>query len=147
MNWIYYKTFTDLTPEHLYAILKLRQDVFIIEQDCIYDDIDGLDQHSAHLLGIIDDQLAGYARIVPAGKKFREVSVGRIVVHRDYRNQGIGRILVQKSLQLLKEKGNRSVRIEAQAHLEKYYTSLGFRKVSDVYEVDGIPHIQMVCEL
>lgn len=147
MNWFYYKTFSDIPAMHLYALLKLRQDVFIIEQNCIYDDIDGLDPDSFHLLGFVDGRLAVYARIVPPGKKFREVSIGRIVVHSNFRNHGYGKEIVQKSLQILKENGQADVRIEAQAHLQKFYESMGFSKVGNEYDVDGIRHIQMILQL
>jgi len=147
MDWIYYKSFSKISAEHLYALLKLRQDVFIIEQDCIYNDLDGLDQDSSHLLGFVDEELAMYARIVPAGIKFDEVSIGRIVVNPKHRNLGLGKALVKKSLHLLKKSGERNVRIEAQAHLENFYQSMGFTKTSSEYEVDSIPHIQMLCML
>lgn len=146
MEWIYYKNFEDFKPDELYRVLKLRQDIFIIEQDCIYPDLDLLDQRSEHLFCLEDGQLVGYLRIVPKGLKFREVSIGRIIVAQSHRNRGIGKILVQKGIDQVLSDGHRSIRIEAQAHLEKFYTDLGFYKTSNPYNVDGIPHIQMVFE-
>jgi ElaA protein len=147
MHWQYYKKFSDFTPQHLYAVLKLRQDVFIIEQNCIYPDIDGLDEMSSHLLGFYEDQLIAYSRIVPAGYKFDEISVGRIVVNSRFRSHGYGKKLIEESLDIVRKLGEEKVRIEAQAHLQNYYENLGFRKTGTPYDVDGIPHIQMLIEL
>lgn len=143
MNWILYNGFESIPADDLYAILKLRQDVFIIEQNCIYDDIDGLDSISTHLLLKEDGKLIAYSRIVPADKKFDEISIGRIVVEPDSRGRGLGKQVISKSLELSSEKGHRSVRIEAQAHLRTYYEELGFECAGEVYILDGIPHLQM----
>lgn len=137
------KPFSDLTPNLLYQILKLRQDVFIIEQHCIYDDIDDVDPLCEHLCLMESNQLSGYARIVPAGKKFKESSIGRIVVMPEKRGKGYGRWVIRKALEILDSKGVRETVIEAQNHLRKYYESEGFIAEGDVYAVDGIPHIKM----
>lgn len=145
MNWILYRSISEYEPVHLYEVVKLRQDIFIIEQNCIYDDIDGLDYVSAHLLLLGDDNnLIGYLRLVPAGKKFEELSLGRIAIKKKYRGKGLGTKLIKKGLAIAKNWGETSVRIEAQAHLEKYYADLGFKTTSEIYDVDGIPHIQMM---
>lgn len=145
MNWIHYQSLSQFTPEHLYLVLKLRQEIFIIEQNCIYPDIDELDPYSEHLL-LLDEKnnLAGYLRIVPADKKFKEVSLGRIIVDMKMRGNGLGRILVKKGMELVTKYRDNSIRIEAQAHLEKFYTDLEFKTTSKPYEVDGIPHIEML---
>lgn len=148
MKWILYHKLSDFNPEHLYEVVKLRQDIFIIEQNCIYDDIDGLDYESIHLLLFSgNDTLIGYLRIVPPGIKFDEVSLGRIAIRKSYRGKGLGKKLIEKGLEFAKERGETSVKIEAQAHLEKLYTGLGFKKVSKIYSVDGIPHIQMIMQV
>lgn len=145
MKWKLYKLFEDFLPHHLYEVLKLRQDIFVIEQKCIYDDIDGLDPDSEHLLLLeSDDSLVGYLRIVPAGVKFEEYSLGRIAVEKSYRRKGLGKNLVMKGVEIVSKAGAQSIKIEAQAHLEKFYANIGFKTVSDIYEVDEIPHVQMI---
>lgn len=145
MKWKLYSSFEDFTPHHLYAVLKLRQNIFIIEQNCIYDDIDGLDPESMHLLLLEpDESLIGYLRIVPSGVKFDEFSLGRIAVRQSHRRKGIGKDLVQKGIEIVSETGAQSIIIEAQAHLENFYGDIGFKTVSEIYEVDEIPHLQMI---
>lgn len=145
MNWIHYSSFNEFTPHHLYNVLKLRQEIFIIEQECIYNDIDGLDDKSEHLLLLEQDEsLVGYLRIVPAGIKFDECSLGRIVINQKHRGRGIGKKLVQRGIEIVYKSDFRTIRIEAQAHLEKFYKSIGFQTVSNIYSVDEIPHLQMV---
>ena len=92
-------------------------------------------------------QLIAYLRMVPAGEKFEEWSLGRIVVHPDYRGNQHGKVLIKKAIELLQGKGIGNIRIEAQAHLEDYYKSLGFKPVSAIYPVDDIPHLQMLLKL
>jgi ElaA protein len=133
------------TPQHLYDVLKLRQDIFIIEQECIYNDIDGVDDKSEHLLLFEPDEtLIGYLRIVPAGIKFDEYSLGRIAVKYSYRGRGIGKELIEKGISHVNAYGAQNIRIEAQAHLESFYKNIGFVTVSDIYTVDDIPHLQMI---
>jgi len=139
--------FNKLSPADVYSILKLRQDVFIIEQNCIYDDIDRIDLISEHLMVFDGQTLAAYLRIVPAGAKFNEISIGRIVVDPEYRNKGLGKEIVNESLDVLRKREVKCVMIEAQYYLENFYRSLGFKKISDPYDVDGIPHIEMRTEL
>lgn len=143
MKWKHTNRFKKLSPIDLYNILKLRQDVFIIEQNCIYDDIDGLDPDCEHLMLYDNYKLVAYSRIVPAGKKFALPSIGRIVVAKEYRGDGLGRRLVKKSVDLLRSAGQQQIVIEAQSYLHKFYESIGFIKISDLYEVDGIDHIKM----
>lgn len=145
MTWTYYSSFDELTPHHLYEILKLRQDIFIIEQECIYDDIDGLDRESEHLLlHNINECLIGYLRIVPPQIKFDEYSLGRIAIKSDNRGKGLGKMIVEKGIETVQSSGARDIRIEAQAHLINFYESIGFKSVSAAYDIDGIPHLQMV---
>ncbi|MFO7846095.1 MAG: GNAT family N-acetyltransferase [Balneolaceae bacterium] len=148
MTFKLYPSLTDVPAIQLYNILKLRQDVFIIEQDCIYNDIDGKDDFSKHLL-MMDDRrrLVAYLRMVPAGEKFEEWSLGRIVVDPVYRGNQHGKELIKKAVGLLQEKGVSKIRIEAQAHLEDYYKALGFKPVSAIYSVDNIPHLQMLLKI
>jgi len=150
MKWIYYKQFSDFTSEHLYDVLKLRQDIFIIEQNCIYDDIDGLDEASSHLLLFDEhDLLIGYLRIVPAGNKFDKISLGRIAIRKQFRGKRLGKDLIKKGISLVlnSKSSEPGIIIEAQAHLEEYYQKLGFKTISDIYYVDDIPHLKMVLQV
>lgn len=145
MYWTFYNSLVEFTPQHLYEVLKLRQKIFIIEQECIYNDIDGLDDTSKHLLLLEKDEaLIGYLRIVPAGSKFKECSLGRIAINRSHRGQGLGKKLVKKGIEKVEKTGEQNIRIEAQAHLENFYKDIGFKTVSDIYDVDEIPHLQMI---
>jgi len=144
MEWIT-KKFNDLSPEELYAVAKLRQDVFIIEQNCIYDDLDGLDDQAYHVSGFLNKQLVAYARIFPPGIKYEEVSIGRIVTSPSYRKQGLGKMLVKKSIEVCDSKFHgKPIKIEAQSHLQEFYKALGFIPQGDTYPVDGISHIIMI---
>lgn len=128
-------------------IYRLRVNVFIIEQTCFYEDIDGYDPQCDHLLMLNSNgkNLIGYARIVPPSVKFDEASIGRIVIAPAVRNLGLGGELVKEAMRQCAVKyPNKDIRIEAQAHLEKFYTDLEFEKVSGEYDLDGIPHIEMV---
>ena len=135
------ESFARLTPAELYAICALRQRVFVVEQSCVYVDADGYDPPSRHLWAAREGVLHGYLRIVPAGVKFAEVSLGRVVTAPEARGAGLGRELVRRGLASV---GAVAVRIGAQAHLEKFYGELGFARASEVYDEDGIPHIEMV---
>src|SRR6202012_5497314 len=117
-NWTC-KTFAELTPDELYAILRLRSEVFVVEQNCVFLDMDNKDQPSHHLLGWQQDKLVAYARIVPAGIYYVESAIGRIVTSPDIRGQGIGRELLIKSIATLYSlHGNRTIRIGAQYYLK-----------------------------
>lgn len=138
---ILYKAFEELTPGQLEDIFRLRQQVFIIEQQCFYEDIDGHDRKARHLMFYENEILGAYLRIFPVGTKYdNEASLGRIIVNPEYRSTGLGPKLIKKGIELC----DGPIRIEAQAALENYYSKLGFRKEGDVYIVDGIDHLQMV---
>ena len=144
MNWVI-KTFEQLSAAELHDILKLRQDIFIIEQTCIYPDIDGADPKAHHIYSYGEQELAAYTRIFAPGIKYTESSIGRIVVSETKRGSVLGRKLVKESIsECLKLYPKTPIRIEAQAHLEKFYNELGFQSVGEVYIVDGIDHREMV---
>lgn len=147
MQWIHATDLEEISARDLYLILKLRQDIFIVEQNCIYEDIDNIDPDSEHVYLKKDKQIIAYSRIVPAGIKFQYPSIGRIVVHKSFRGKGFGKEIVRRSLGLLSEREVATVLIEAQSHLQKFYESLGFRKVSSPYPIDGLSHIKMQQEL
>lgn len=136
------RSFAELTNEELYAILALRQRVFVVEQKCAYLDADGYDQRSRHLWATQGGAIVAYLRIVAAGAKYAEPSLGRILIAPDARGTGLGRELVRRGIAAV---GNAAIRIGAQAYLERFYTELGFVRVSDEpYDDDGIPHIEML---
>lgn len=144
MIW-HLKKFSDLTTQELYEILQLRQKVFIIEQNCPYLDADNLDLSCMHLMGYQNSKLVAYLRIVPAKLKYDEISFGRVAVALEARKQGLGKELTQRGLRAINELyGDVSIRISAQAYLEKFYTDFGFKKVSDQYMEDWIPHVEML---
>lgn len=144
MQWIHARSLSDLSPDDLYQMLKLRQDVFIIEQECIYDDIDNIDPLCEHLLLKDGPEVIACSRIVPAKIKFEHPSIGRIAVHKEYRKRGFGKEIVQMALEILAKKNLDTVIIEAQSYLLTFYESLGFQKNSEAYPVDGISHHQMI---
>ena len=133
--------FGELTAATLYAILGLRSRVFVVEQACAYDDVDGLDPAARHLWAEDGGCVVAYLRLLPAGMKYPELAIGRVVIDRAYRAHGLGRELMRRGLALA---GAVPVRLAAQAHLEGFYAGLGFRRTSDVYDEDGIPHVEML---
>lgn len=147
MNFILYHGIDEMSPSELYEILKLRQEIFIVEQDCVYDDIDGLDGASQHLLLKIDNELVAYSRIVPPKVKFDEISIGRILVRESFRGSGYGKKIIMESIKHIAKSRHKSVRIEAQAYLLQFYEDLGFNVAGETYILDGIPHLQMVRNL
>ncbi|MBE8715394.1 GNAT family N-acetyltransferase [Sphingobacterium hungaricum] len=139
------KEFQELSATELYKILQLRIDVFMLEQDCLYPECDNKDFKSAHIFAQSGEQIIAYARLVHPGISYSESSIGRVVVHKDFRKFGLGKELMVRSIeQVLKTYPNRGIRISAQAHLQKFYEELGFLKVSDEYLEDNIPHIEML---
>jgi ElaA protein len=144
MNWLC-KKFDDLTPHELYAILQLRNIVFAVEQNCVYPDMDDKDQASYHLMGWENNKLTAYTRLVPPGVSYPDLpSIGRVVTAPDVRRKGSGRELMNVSIDKVHELfGNMPVKIGAQLYLKKFYESLGFIQTSDVYDEDGIDHIEM----
>ncbi|MCK8059715.1 MULTISPECIES: GNAT family N-acetyltransferase [unclassified Fusibacter] len=139
------KGFNQLTTKELYDILKLRQDVFILEQACLYPDIDGKDQASYHVLGYMQKDLVAYARILPPGLSYPETSIGRVVTAASQRGKGLGLGLMTACIDYIdSELKESSIRISAQAYLMEFYQSLGFKQVSQEYLEDDIPHMEML---
>lgn len=139
-------SFDELTNVQLYDILKLRQDVFIIEQHCIYPDIDEFDKKASHFLIYEHEELVAYSRIFAPDIKYNtETSIGRIIVSQKKRGGSLGKTLIKKSINYcITNYPNSDIRIEAQAKLKNYYSELGFIEDSEVYLVDGIDHLQMI---
>lgn len=139
------KRFDELTTAELYAILQLRSEVFVVEQNCVYLDIDNKDKKSIHLMAWHGEDLVAYTRLVAPGVSFDEASIGRVVTSPRYRGAGIGLELMQKSIEVcLKAYQVNTIKIGAQLYLQKFYTGLGFEQCSEPYDEDGIPHIDMI---
>ena len=144
VDWVL-KKFDDLSSHELYAILQLRNEVFVVEQDCVYQDADNKDQSCYHFMGWRNEKLVAYTRIVPPGLTYPEPSIGRVVVSMTERGGGTGRILMERTIeQVNKLYRNTPIKIGAQLYLLKFYLSLGFDQTSDVYLEDNIEHIEMV---
>jgi ElaA protein len=144
VEWIT-KTFDQLTVDELYDVLQLRQSVFVVEQKCWYLDADGLDKQSLHLLGRLPSgQLACYLRIVPPGYRFKEPSIGRVVVDNNLRRHRIGTSLMTRGVELVEERyPTFGIFLSAQKYLEHFYRSFGFTSTGREYLEDGIPHVDM----
>ncbi|WP_421410278.1 GNAT family N-acetyltransferase [Streptococcus suis] len=139
------KAFDQLSLQELYGILTLRVDVSVVEQACPYPEVDGKDPNCLHLLGTDEEELVAYLRILPAGLSYDEVSIGRVVIKSSHRGKGLGRPMMEQAIHFITNEWKESqIKIGAQAHLEKFYSSLGFEPVSEVYLEDGIPHLDML---
>lgn len=142
--------YSELNTQQLYQVLRLRAEVFVVEQDCPYQDLDGLDQQAFHLLGQTDSSksdsdLLAYARLLPPGVKYPEPSIGRVVTSPAVRGQNIGSVLLQEAITRCESTWpGTNIRISAQQHLEAYYQKAGFTTVSAPYMEDNIPHIEML---
>ena len=134
------KEWSELSIKEVENIFSLRSEVFIVEQDCVYQDIDGKDQKAKHVLGKKDNELVAYARIFKSGDYFKEASFGRTVVKKAYRRKKTGHDLVKKCLENMKEK---TIKISAQSYLKSFYSSHGFKAEGKEYLEDGIPHTAM----
>lgn len=139
------KHFKELSPTELYAIMRVRQEVFIVEQNCPYLDADGKDVYCQHLIGMADGEIAAYARIVPPQVSYAEPSIGRVITTAKYRSGGYGRLLMQKAItETINAFGAVDIRIGAQLYLKKFYEGFGFVQQGEVYDEDGIDHIIML---
>lgn len=144
IQWVL-KRFDQLTPHQLYAILQLRNEVFVVEQNCVFQDADNKDQNSYHLMGFHENKLVAYTRLLPAGEIYEQVSIGRVVTSHLVRGAGAGRELMKQSIDAAYDLfGKQPIKIGAQLYLKKFYTSFGFEQVSEVYLEDGIEHIYMI---
>lgn len=139
------KTFDELTVNELYDLLQLRSEVFVVEQDCVYQDVDGKDRKSLHIMGWEDGKLVAYTRCFKAGDYFDEAAIGRILVRENYRKLGYGHIITKASIEAIKNKYQAdTIKISAQVYLVIFYESHGFKTYGDRYLEDGIPHIAMI---
>jgi ElaA protein len=139
------KAFKELQVNELYKLLRLRSEVFVLEQNCVFLDQDNKDQQCQHLLLFSDDKLAAYSRLVPPGLSYLETSIGRVVTSPEFRGTGLGRKLMELSIQGCADLfGSGDIRIGAQTYALPFYSSLGFIPEGEVYDEDGIEHIEML---
>jgi len=144
MNW-YLKHFDELTTKELYHILQLRNEVFIVEQNCPYQDLDNKDLKAFHLMGMRENKLLAYSRLLAPGISYSESSIGRVVSSPAARKSGIGKKLMAESIiQIRNLFHTDTIRIGAQLYLKNFYESFGFIQEGDTYLEDNIPHIIML---
>jgi len=139
------KTFKQLTTQELYDILQLRSEVFVVEQDCVYQDIDRKDQNALHVIGFKDENVVAYTRVFKPGYYFDEASIGRVVVKDSERKHKYGYDIMNASIEAIKNHYDvGTIKVSAQTYLKKFYNNLGFNEVGEEYLEDGIPHIGML---
>lgn len=148
INWTWHKM-AGMTTDALYEMFKVRQEVFVVEQNCAFLDLDGEDQEALHLLGRAEtDQgqvIAAYLRVLPPGKRFDTPSIGRLLTVSAFRRQGLGRACLRQAIDLLQNKyPGVDISLSSQEYLVSFYERAGFEKISEVYDEDGIPHCDMV---
>ncbi|MDO9143359.1 GNAT family N-acetyltransferase [Rhodoferax sp.] len=140
-------SFEDLRVGELYEALRLRSEVFVVEQQCVFQDIDGADREAMHLLGVQGGELTAYARCFEAGAKFPEASIGRVAVRKSARGTGLGHLLMAQAVAAISQVwGPQAIRIGAQTQLQAFYVKHGFKDVGTYYLEDGIPHLEMLRE-
>ena len=136
--------FSQLTIQQLYDILQLRSEVFVVEQNCVYQDIDGYDQLATHILAYDKNTLVAYARILPSKTYFEELSIGRIIVKETHRRKPLGHDLMSFCLQFISAQfDSQTIKLSAQEHLKSFYEQHGFQQQGRGYLEDGIPHVAM----
>lgn len=142
MMKLYIKTFNELTLEELYDILRLRVEVFVVEQNCPYEEVDGLDKDAIHVYYKDDDELIAYLRVLDRGVENEDVAIGRVIAKN--RRQGLGTLILKEGIKAAKEIFDAdAIYIEAQSYAKKFYENLGFVQTSDEFLLDGIAHIKM----
>jgi ElaA protein len=147
IQWLL-KKFDELYPHELYAALQLRNEVFVVEQACVFQDADDKDQASWHLLGYYENKLVAYTRLIPPGVFYQEASIGRVVTSPSMRGSGTGKELMKESIKRCYELfGINTIKIGAQLYLKKFYESFDFHQAGEGYIEDGIPHIHMLKSL
>ena len=140
--------YQDLSPDRLYEILKLRSEVFVVEQKCAYQDLDNKDEKALHLVGEENNKIIAYTRIFKKGDFFKYSSIGRVLVKKDYRNKNYGRKIMKSSIdRLKKDPKEEKIELSAQKYLLKFYSELGFEKAGEEYLEDNIPHVKMILKI
>ena len=140
--------YQDLGQERLYEILKLRLEVFVVEQKCAYQDLDNKDEKALHLVGEENNKIIAYTRIFRKGDFFKNSSIGRVLVKKEYRNKDYGRKIMISSIEKLKkDPKDEKIELSAQKYLLKFYSELGFEKIGEEYLEDNIPHVKMILKI
>ncbi|MCC5804098.1 GNAT family N-acetyltransferase [Rossellomorea vietnamensis] len=146
MSWKV-KSFNELSTHELYELLHVRTQVFVVEQECPYLEVDGKDLHAHHLYKEENGVVVAYARLLPAGVSYNEPSIGRVLVKEGHRRKGFASELVKRGLAFIHDEwGDQPVKIQAQEYLREFYGSFGFKAITETYLDDGIPHIDMILE-
>jgi len=141
------KTFQELTTKELYDLLQLRTEVFVVEQDCVYQDLDGKDEKALHVIGKKDGKIIAYTRVFKLGDYFKEASIGRVVVSKKERQHQYGYNIMEASIKAVKDHFNETtIKLSAQTYLKTFYNNLGFKEIGEEYLEDGIPHIAMIMQ-
>ncbi|MFP8644377.1 GNAT family N-acetyltransferase [Priestia aryabhattai] len=144
MSWCI-KSFQELTNDELYEILQLRTSIFVVEQKCAYLEVDGKDKFAYHLFKKENKKIIAYLRVLPKGISYKEASLGRIIVKQAQRGTDLGRELVARGIDFLEnELHEKTIKIQAQSRLQKFYESFGFKPISDIYADEGLPHVDML---
>lgn len=139
------KPFEKLTTQELYSVLQLRSEIFVVEQNCVYQDMDNKDQKALHVLGLKNGNIVAYTRIFKPGDYFEFASIGRVIVSQKERKHNYGNDIMNASIKAVEDYFNETnIKIGAQCYLKKFYNNLGFKEVGEEYLEDGIPHIHMV---
>lgn len=139
------KPYSELNVDELHDMLQLRSEVFVVEQTCVYNDLDGWDKRATHIFIYEDELIVAYARILPAGTKYAQISIGRVVVNPGFRKRDFGKLIMTKAVHFAIQEWNaKEIKISAQLYLKKFYEDLGFKSVTEIYDEDGIPHIGMI---
>ena len=142
------KAFKDLSVDELYQILQLRETVFVVEQNCVYHDIDGLDTQCYHLFAMNEAKIIAYARLVPEDFKFDVPSIGRVICDETYRGKGLGQALMLKAIEATTDIFKcHEIKISAQIYLLRFYSNFGFKSISEPYDEDGIEHVDMILKV
>lgn len=142
---IEFKSFDQLNVYELHDIFKLRTDIFVVEQKCAYPEIDGYDKEAIHALGTANNTLVAYTRLLPPGSVYDQISIGRVATHEDYRKEGYGRKIFESSVNKMREiYPGEEIKIQAQIYLEKFYSSFGFKTISEPYPDVGVWHVDMI---
>lgn len=141
-------SYKELSTDQLYKILKLRAEVFIVEQNCAYQDLDNKDDKAIHLIGEINKEIVAYTRIFKKGDYFNNSSIGRVLVRKEYRKKEYGKVMMKKSIEIIKlDPKEEEIELSAQKYLTKFYTDLGFKKKGEEYLEDNIPHVKMTLKI
>ena len=139
------KRFSELTTKELYEILKVRAEVFVVEQNCVYQDLDSKDEVAFHLFLEDNGEIISYLRILPKGISYSETSIGRVLTKDTYRKKGLSKEMIQKAIDFIRQNlEEKEIKISAQVYLQNFYGNFGFKPTSDTYLEDGIEHIEML---